>query len=217
MNSSTLQKSTDEISFFSQFKSYILLGLLGIFLGCLDQYASSSSWIDFDTTLEFWLFLVTLVAVFSKSRLNASIHSIILLVSTVFAYYLMYYLNLGFLPYQLFGIWLIIAVLSCVYALIIWNASQNGIGAAILGSIPTAFLLKQGYYFLPDLLFNPEAAQIRINYFGIDIQSGFNFVAAVVLYSIFFKTTDRRIILTISTIIIFFIFKETSILSFLPF
>lgn len=66
---------------------YILLGLLGIFLGCLDQYASSSPLIDFDTTLEFWLFLVTLVAVFSKSRLNASIHSIILLVSTVLAYY----------------------------------------------------------------------------------------------------------------------------------
>lgn len=217
MNSSTPQQSTHELTFFSRFKNCILLGLLGILLGCLDQYASSSPLIDFDTTLEFWLFLVTLVAVFSKSRLNAAIHSIILLVSTVLAYYLMFYLNLGFLPYQLFGIWLTIAVLSSVYALIIWNAGQKGIGAAILGSIPTAFLFKQGYYFLLDLLFNTEAAQVRIHYFGIDIQSGFNLVTAVVLYSMFFKITEHRIILTVSTVIIFFIFKETGILSFLPF
>lgn len=217
MNSSTSEQSIHEITFFSQFKNYILLGVLGIFLGWLDQYASSSPLIDFDTTLESWLFLVTLVAVFSKSRLDASIHSVILLVSTVFAYYLMFYLNLWFLPYQLFGIWLTIAVLSSIYALIIWKAGQKGIGAAILGSIPTAFLFRKGYYFLPDLLFNTEAAQVRIHYFGIDVQSGFSLVTAVVLYSIFFKITEHPIILTVFTVIIFFIFKETGILSLLPF
>lgn len=144
-------------------------------------------------------------------------YTVTLLVSSVLAYYLMYYLNLGFFPYQFFWLWLIIGLFSFIYGFIIWGAGQRGVAGAVLASIPTAYLLKKGYYFLPDLLFNPEATQIRINYFGIDIHSGFSFVAAVVLYSIFFKITDRRIILTVSTIIIFFIFKETSILSFLPF
>lgn len=217
MNNSWPSKSIDVLSHLQTYNRFFLFGFLGVCLGCLDQYASRSSWIDFDTTIEFWLVVVTLGAISSKSRLEASHRSAILLTSTVFAYYVMYYMNLGFLPAQYLGFWLIIAFVSSVYSYIIWGAGQRGRAAALLGSLPTAYLLNQGDSFLPDLFFNLEAAQLRINYFGIDIYSGFNFIAAIALYAIMIKTTRCWLTLTIATFTGWVILRETSILSFFPF
>jgi|GEM_PF-3960559 len=217
MNNSWPSKTIDALSFFQTYYRFILFGLLGVCLGCLDQYASRSSWIDFDTTLEFWLLVVTLSAISSKSRLEASSRSVILLISTVLAYYVMFYINLGFLPTRYLGTWLIVAFVSSVYSYVIWGAGQRGRAAAFLGSIPTAYLVKQGDSFLPDLFFNLEAAQLRINYFGIDVYSGFNLIAAIALYAIMIKTTRCWLTLTIATVTGWIILRETSILSFFPF
>lgn len=217
MNNSWPSQSTDALSYVQTYNRFILFGLLGVCLGCLDQYASRSSWIDFDTTIEFWLVVVTISAISSKSRLEAASRSTVLLISTVLAYYVMYYMNLGFLPAQYLGTWLIIALVASVYSYVIWGAGQRGRAAALLGSVPTAYLIKQGDSFLPDLFFNPEAAQLRIHYFGLDVYSGFNLLAAIALYAIMINTTRCWLTLTIATVTGWIILRETSILSFLPF
>lgn len=53
MNNSWPSESTDALSYVQTYRRFILFGVLGVCLGCLDQYASRSSRIDFDTTLEF--------------------------------------------------------------------------------------------------------------------------------------------------------------------
>lgn len=187
----------------------------GALLGFADKFSGNVSWVQFDTTIEFWLLLITILAVYSSTKWMAALHSTLFLLAMVFSYYITYYLTLGFIPMRLFQGWILFALLSSIYGFVLWHAKKKGSLAAFVGAIPIAILLQRGYYFIPDLLFRQPPEGILLPYWGIDILRGFNFLGSLLLFFIFFKATKSPKLLLLFTLIFFFLFKWIGILDFL--
>lgn len=214
-NAETLPPLTECKTIKHQLFRPIILALMGAFLGFIDKYSGDVSWLRFDTSVEFWLVLITLVSVFSRTKWTAAIHSSIFLFAMVISYYLTYYITLGFIPTWLFLGWLLFALLASIYGFVIWHAKNNGVFAAFAGAIPIAILLVHGYYFIPDLFFCEPINDLPQPYFGIDVLSGFNFFSAILLFLLFLKTSKSPIALIAFILLLFFLFKQVSIFQYL--
>lgn len=187
----------------------------GALLGFADKFSGNVSWVQFDTTIEFWLLLITILAVYSSTKWVAALHSTLFLLSMVFSYYITYYLTLGFIPMRLFQGWILFALLSSIYGFVLWHAKRKGPLAAVVGAIPIAILLQRGYHFIPDLLFRQPPEGILLPYWGIDILSGFAFLGSLLLLFIFFKTTKRPKLLLLFILIVFILFRWLGIFDYL--
>lgn len=211
--------STDVLSRKPIYKNkFILLFVIafsGALLGFADKFSGNVSWVQFDTTIDFWLLLVTILAVYSTTKWMAALHSTLFLLAMVFSYYITYYLTLGFIPMRLFQGWILFALLSSMYGFVLWHARQKGPLAALVGAIPISILLQRGYYFIPDLLFRQPPDDVLLPYGGVDIWSGFNFLVSLLLFFIFFKTTGSPKLLLLFTLVFFFLFRWIGIFDFL--
>lgn len=211
--------STDVLSRKPIYKNkFILLFVIafsGALLGFADKFSGNVSWVQFDTTIDFWLLLVTILAVYSTTKWMAALHSTLFLLAMVFSYYITYYLTLGFIPMRLFQGWILFALLSSFYGFVLWHAKRKGPLAAFVGAIPIAILLQRGYHFIPDLLFRQPPEGILLPYWGIDILSGFAFLGSLLLLFIFFKTTKRPKLLLLFILIVFILFRWLGIFDYL--
>ncbi|MBT9702020.1 hypothetical protein GPK75_13410 [[Eubacterium] rectale] len=102
--------------------------------------------------LAIWILLATVISVYSKSPLRASINTFSFFISMLMGYYLYCNYVLGFLPKTYMMIWVVIAFATFFIAYICWYAKGKGIIAIIIsGTIigvlfAQAFNLTQGFY-----------------------------------------------------------------------
>lgn len=102
--------------------------------------------------LAIWILLATVISVYSKSPLRASINTFSFFISMLMGYYLYCNYVLGFLPKTYMMIWVVIAFATFFIAYICCYAKGKGIIAIIIsGTIigvlfAQAFNLTQGFY-----------------------------------------------------------------------
>jgi len=102
--------------------------------------------------LAIWILLATIISVYSKSPLRASINTSAFFISMLAGYYLYCNYVLGFLPRTYMMIWIVISFVSFFMAYICWYAKGKGIIAIIISStivgvlFAQAFSLTQGFY-----------------------------------------------------------------------
>ena len=102
--------------------------------------------------LAVWILLATVISVYSKTPVRASINTFLFFVSMLAGYYLYCNYILGFLPRAYMMVWLVISFASVFMAYICWYARGEGIIAIIISSaiigvlFAQAFSLTQGFY-----------------------------------------------------------------------
>ena len=82
--------------------------------------------------LAIWILLATVISVYSKSPLRASINTFSFFISMLMGYYLYCNYVLGFLPKTYMMIWVVIAFATFFIAYICWYAKGKGIIAIII-------------------------------------------------------------------------------------
>lgn len=95
--------------------------------------------------LAIWILLATVISVYSKSPLRASINTFSFFISMLMGYYLYCNYALGFLPKTYMMIWVVISFASFFMAYICWYAKGKGITAIIISSIIVGVLLAQAF------------------------------------------------------------------------
>ena len=102
--------------------------------------------------LAVWILLATVISIYSKSPLRASINTCLFFVSMLAGYYLYCNYILGFLPRTYMMIWVVISFASIFMAYICWYARGEGMISIIISStiigvlFAQAFSLTQGFY-----------------------------------------------------------------------
>ena len=132
--------------------------LLGIFQKYIDggvempQIFQSLDIVNYFGRLGVWILLGTVISVYAGTPLRASVNTFLFFISMVSGYYLYCNFVSGFLPVSYMMIWLVLSVISPLFAYICWYAKGKGtvsivISALILGvSFSQAFLITQGFY-----------------------------------------------------------------------
>lgn len=102
--------------------------------------------------LAIWILLATVILVYSKSPLRASINTFLFFISMLAGYYLYCNYVLGFFPKTYMMIWVVISFASFFMAYICWYAKGEGILAIIISSaiigvlFAQPFSITQGFY-----------------------------------------------------------------------
>lgn len=102
--------------------------------------------------LSIWILLGTVISVYSKTPLRASINTFLFFISMLAGYYLYCNYVLGFLPGTYMMIWVAVSFASIFMAYICWYAKGEGIISIIISStiigvlFAQAFSITQGFY-----------------------------------------------------------------------
>ncbi len=92
-----------------------------------------------------WILLATIISVYAKSPLRASINTFFFFISMLSGYYLYTNYVLGFLPRTYMMMWVLIAFVSFFMAYICWYAKGEGFVAIIISSVIIGVLLAQAF------------------------------------------------------------------------
>ena len=95
--------------------------------------------------LAIWILLATIISVYAKSPLRASINTFFFFVSMLAGYYLYCNYILGFLPKAYMMMWIVIAFASFFLAYICWYAKGEGFIAIFISSVIIGVLLAQAF------------------------------------------------------------------------
>ena len=152
-----VRKPQDNISFTKQIAATGGIILLGFVLGVLQKRldgAPDNAFLlvmqQFDVgnyfgRLAIWILLATIISVYAKSPLRASINTFFFFVSMLAGYYLYCNYILGFLPKAYMMMWIVIAFASFFLAYICWYAKGEGFIAIIISSVIIGVLLAQAF------------------------------------------------------------------------
>lgn len=136
--------------------------VLGLLLGRLAKTFDNTLVIgDIGTNFGIWIFIATLISVYSSGPVRASINTLAFFLSMLLTYYMTTYFVFHFLPTSYIEIWIVAAFISAFIAMIIWYGKGKGWLSAIISSVPIACLLIEAYPFLytdkialfPDFIF----------------------------------------------------------------
>ncbi|MEO2211951.1 hypothetical protein ABGV40_14000 [Paenibacillus amylolyticus] len=150
--------------------------------------------------LGIWIFVATLISVFSYSPKLAAVKVFFFFVSLLTVYYLYTVFFLHFVPMKEIIFWGMCAVASPVCAYVMWYARGNGSVPSLVLSLPITALLSEGYQLRDAYL--PE----HTHYYLIPILMGIYLIMVIIL--LFIVPTKRLkflIILPISIILSFII------------
>jgi hypothetical protein len=184
--------------------------VFGVILGLISKFSdnvSSNSWYglffsgisDITTNLGVWVVLATLIAVWSRSPIYASINVFIFFIGMLLAYYTYSQVLFGFFPTYYFLRWGAIALASPVAAYIVWFSKGEGWRAAFCAALPIGLLLVKGYPFFYVLMLG----------FGIDL------LLAMLLLVILAKTKAQFLKVFTLSILVAFIHRKFDILPYL--
>lgn len=102
--------------------------------------------------LAIWILLGTIISVYAKTPLQASINTFLFFISMLTGYYLYCNYVLGFLPRTYMMIWIVASIFSFFLAYVCWYAKGQGKIAIILSSgilgvlFSQAIVITQGIY-----------------------------------------------------------------------
>ena len=176
--------------------------VLGLLLGTLAKMTDSISVIgDIGTELGIWIFLATLIAVYSRYPTTAAVNVLLFFLSMLCAYYVYGQVVLGFYPRAYFIGWLIIALLSPVAGFFVWFSKGSGMVSILIAALPISILFSLGY---------PV-------FYIYDITLILTLLFGAVLTVILSETTKQRIILFFISIVFAMIIIHFQLVNYLPF
>lgn len=92
-----------------------------------------------------WIFIATLLSIFSNTPVYAAIRVFSFFISMLFTYYAYTILFLGFFPKSQIILWSIISIFSPICAAVMWYAKGNKSIANILAALPIIALCTEWY------------------------------------------------------------------------
>ena len=137
---------------------FMLFGFaLGVFQKWIDGTASNYfpmifqqlNVVNYFDRLSIWILLGTIISVYLKSPLRASINTFSFLISMLMGYYLYCNYVLGFLPKTYMMIWVVIACVSFFMAYMCWYAKGKGVFANVLSGTIIGVLFAQAFNLNP--------------------------------------------------------------------
>ena len=137
---------------------FMLFGFaLGVFQKWIDGTASNYfpmifqqlNVVNYFDRLSIWILLGTIISVYSKSPLRASINTFSFLISMLMGYYLYCNYVLDFLPKTYMMIWVVIACVSFFMAYMCWYAKGKGVFANVLSGTIIGVLFAQAFNLNP--------------------------------------------------------------------
>lgn len=101
------------------------------------------------SSLGIWIFILTLVAVFSHTPKLASIRVFVFLIAMLFSYYLYTFFILNLFPIKFIIFWSVAAILSMIPAYIIWFSRTETLLSSFIIALPISVIAWEGYkYYL---------------------------------------------------------------------
>ena len=146
-----------DVSFKKQMIVTIGVILLGFALGVLQKWIDGSPSNIFPRFMQqldignyfgrlaIWILLATVISIYAKSPLRASINTFLFFISMLAGYYLYCNYVLGFLPRTYMMIWIAISFATIFMAYICWYAKGEGIIAIFISSMIMGVLLAQAF------------------------------------------------------------------------
>lgn len=137
---------------------FMLFGFaLGVFQKWIDGTASNYfpmifqqlNVVNYFDRLSIWILLGTIISVYLKSPLRASINTFSFLISMLMGYYLYCNYVLDFLPKTYMMIWVVIACVSFFMAYMCWYAKGKGVFANVLSGTIIGVLFAQAFNLNP--------------------------------------------------------------------
>lgn len=137
----------------------VLILIAGIILGLiskiLDTTASNSlpSFLEmldlnnFFSRLAIWLFFGVVISIYSKSPFRAAINVFLFFVGMVASYYIYTVKVAGFFPKSYMMIWVVLTILSPIFAFVCWYAKGKGNIAIVISSIIFTVITSQAFVF----------------------------------------------------------------------
>lgn len=126
----------------------LLIAGFGALLGLLAKWVDGTPIGIIGSELGFWIFVTTLVAVYSPSRMTAGLHAFAFLAGMVVTYYAYSTAIFGFLPRGQFFGWGAITLLAPIGGYTVWHGRGDGWSAALCAALPISVLVAEGYPFV---------------------------------------------------------------------
>ncbi|OAB25494.1 hypothetical protein PMSD_27460 [Paenibacillus macquariensis subsp. defensor] len=134
----------------------LLVFVFGVSLGFLAKYVEGAPHIgavgdllnligDIGTDLGIWVFIATIIAVWSRSPKAGAVHVFCFFVGMLIAYYEYSSFLFGFFPKRYFLAWGTIALFSPIGGYMVWYGRGKGWISAFCASLPIGLLLSLGY------------------------------------------------------------------------
>ncbi|MGE6664589.1 hypothetical protein [Paenibacillus xylanexedens] len=193
-------QSTTKQKAFSIVSAITIGVILGLAAKLVDAQGINPIFDDIGGRLGIWIFVSTLLAVFSYSPKLAAVKVFFFFLSLLTVYYLYTVFILHFVSIREIVFWGMCAVVSPVCAYVMWYARGNGTVSSLVLSLSITALLSEGYQLRDAYL--PE----HTHYYLIPILMGIYLIMAIVL--LFIIPTSRLkflIILPISILLSFII------------
>ncbi|MBM4764386.1 DUF6518 family protein [Bacillus sp. B15-48] len=177
-------------------------GVIGMFFSFIS---------DITTNLGIWVVLATIIAVWSRSPLYASLKVLMFFIGMLLAYYIYSQVLFGFFPTYYFLRWGIIALVSPLAGYIVWFSRGEGWLSAFCSGLPIGLLFAQGYpfFYLFSIL---EDGYSFFHYFSV---YGFDIFLAIFLLVILTKSKVQYLRVVPMSMLIFLIIWNFDILTYI--
>jgi len=187
----------------------VLFFIFGIISGFLAKYADTipsngtvGSLINIISNISsrigIWIFIATIIAAWSRTPKAASIHVFVFFAGMLLAYYIYSMKLFNFFPTYYFIRWGLIALLSPLAAYVVWFSRGGGWIAVFCAALPIGLLVSEGYSFV--YTFSPV--------------SGFDLIAAIILFFILPKSKYQYLKVLIFVIFISVLLRNFDVLSY---
>ncbi len=196
-------KSTTKQKVFSIVRAMMIGVILGLAAKLVDNPGINPVFDDIGGRLGIWVFVATLLSVFSYSPKVAAVKIFVFFGSMLTVYYAYSVLFLHFFPMREIVFWGMCAVVSPVCAYIMWYARGNGVSSYIVAALPITVLLSEGFELRHAYL------PIHTHYYLIPLLMGIYLIMILVLLLIIPKNKIQfvavlPIALILSLIMIYF-------------
>lgn len=170
--------------------------ILGILSKILDSPSFNPIFSDITSRLGIWVFIATLLSVYSSSPKIASIKVFSFFVSLMLAYYGYSEIVLNIFPRKVIMFWGICSIISPICAYVMWYACGENWRSDVVLSLPIAVLLTEGWglrnAYLP----------IHTHYYLVPILMIIYFIMiSILLYVIPTKNKQRIFVILISILL----------------
>ncbi|WP_153732765.1 DUF6518 family protein [Sporosarcina obsidiansis] len=197
------KKTTTKQKVISIVNALIIGGILGLLAKIVDNpYYIDLGFTDIGDRLGIWIFVATLLSVFSYSPKLAAVKVFAFFGAVLTVYYVYTVLFLNFFPAREIVFWSMCAAVAPVCAYMMWYSRESGFFSNIMLALPITVLLSEGVELRNAYL------PIHTHYYLIPWLMGIYLLMIVVLLLIIPKNKIQfLIILPLSIILSFFLIK----------
>ncbi|WP_042272367.1 DUF6518 family protein [Faecalimicrobium dakarense] len=190
------QKEASDLSIYQKFIRVLLVFIFGAVMGILAKYTDGTIIGLIGTYLGIWIFIATLISVYSRSPEAGAIHVFAFFMAMLLAYYIYSMKLFGFFPGYYFFAWVGVALLTPIGAYVVWYSKGNNLISSIFASLPISVLLWEGYSF----------------YYTFSMPEFIDIVFAVLLLFILSKNSKQIFRTIFISIVLFFVILKSDII-----